>query len=50
MQNVKLKCYETPTLSELGNLKEITQNGNAGNSDTLPFVDNTAFGPEALGS
>jgi len=50
MQHLEKKCYAAPALKELGNLKEMTQGGNAGNADTQPFVDNTAFGPEGLGS
>ncbi|MGM1051936.1 MAG: lasso RiPP family leader peptide-containing protein [Pseudomonadota bacterium] len=46
MKNAERKYYETPTLKELGDLKEITQAGNQVMSDGQPFVDGTAFGPE----
>ena len=50
MQHVEKKCYAAPTLNELGDLKEITRGGHAGNSDSEPYVADTAFGPEGLGS
>ncbi|WP_412929492.1 lasso RiPP family leader peptide-containing protein [Halomonas sp.] len=46
MQTIERKYYETPTLNELGDLKEITQNGNAVNSDSSPFTANSAVGPD----
>ncbi|WP_407650097.1 lasso RiPP family leader peptide-containing protein [Halomonas rhizosphaerae] len=50
MHHVERKCYETPTLNELGDLKEITQNGNAANSDSQQFIDNSAWGNGELAS
>ena len=50
MQHMERKYYETPTINEMGDLKEITQNGNAVNSDGMPFAANTAFGPEEFAS
>lgn len=46
MQPVERKCYETPTLNELGDLKEITQSGNAMNSDSSPFTSDSAYSPD----
>lgn len=46
MQNEKRKPYEAPAIEALGDLKEITQSGSESFSDSMPFTDNTAYGPD----
>ncbi|MGM1051933.1 MAG: hypothetical protein ACQEXO_06025 [Pseudomonadota bacterium] len=49
MYKIERKTYETPTVQELGGLKDMTQAGNAFNSDSAPFPSDSnpsdAFGP-----
>lgn len=47
MQTQERQTYIAPSLKELGDLNEVTRAGSASNSDALPFVDNTGFGPQA---
>ncbi|WP_175540377.1 hypothetical protein [Halomonas sp. QHL1] len=47
MLHTERKAYETPTLQELGEMKDITENGNQISSDALQGKDGTAF---AVGS
>lgn len=46
MHTQERKAYEAPNLNELGSLNQLTQGGDAANSDSTPFTANTAFGPE----
>lgn len=43
MLHTERKAYETPTLQELGDMKDITENGNQISSDTIQGRDGTAF-------
>ena len=50
MHSQERMTYTAPSLKELGDLNQVTRSAVQANSDTSPFVDNTAFGPEELTS
>lgn len=45
MMQMDRKSYQAPILKELGDMKDITENGNVSNADTFQGRDGTAFLP-----
>lgn len=45
MLSMDRKSYEAPTLQELGAMKDITENGDVTNADTVNGRDGTAYTP-----
>jgi hypothetical protein len=46
MTNTQRETYEPPTFTIIGDLREVTKNGQKPNGD-LPKMPDTAFGPDS---